>query len=194
MVPQLVFLTEEQSMEALLEVLLPKLLPAEVSCIIIPHQGKQDLVKSIPIKLRGWNIPAKFVILHDQDSNDCYQLKSELVSLCNQAGKPESTVRIVCHELEAWFLGDLNAVGRAYNDPRIAGLQTRSKYRDPDKIINAKEELRKIAPYHQVISGSRMIGKYMSLQKDDNLSQSFRLFINSIRNLVEHIIDDAVDK
>jgi len=39
-----------------------------------------------------------------------------------------------------------------------------------------------------------MIGKYMSLQKDDNLSQSFRLFINSIRNLVEHIIDDAVDK
>ena len=58
----------------------------------------------------------------------------------------------------------------------------------------AKEELRKIAPYHQVISGSRMIGKYMSLQKDDNLSQSFRLFINSIRNLVEHIIDDAVDK
>ena len=70
-------------MKVLLEVLLPKLLPAKVESLIIPHNGKSDLKRSIPVKLRGWQSPRdKFIIVHDQDSNDCMKLKADLKLLC----------------------------------------------------------------------------------------------------------------
>ena len=50
---KLVFLLEERSMQAALEGILPRLIPG-VEFLCIPHEGKQDLEKSIPRKLRGW--------------------------------------------------------------------------------------------------------------------------------------------
>ena len=59
---QLVFLLEEESMKALLEILLPQILPPEVCFLCIPHEGKQDLEKSIPRKLRAWQTPGTSLI------------------------------------------------------------------------------------------------------------------------------------
>lgn len=68
---KLVFLLEESSMKELLDIILPRIIPEGIDFVTIPHSGKSDLVKSIPNKLRGWNEPdVKFVILHDQDTND----------------------------------------------------------------------------------------------------------------------------
>ena len=39
--------TEEQSAKNVFESILPKILPADVSYRIYPHQGKQDLEKAI---------------------------------------------------------------------------------------------------------------------------------------------------
>ena len=77
---RLVFLVEERSMKELLEVLLPKILPDSVDKpLIIAHNGKSDLAASIPKKLRAWqNSDDKFIIVHDQDSNDCKTLKKNL--------------------------------------------------------------------------------------------------------------------
>ena len=72
---QLVFLLEEESMKALLDVLLPQILPSETDFLCVPHQGKQDLEKSIPRKLRAWQTPALFVIIRDKDKEDCIILK-----------------------------------------------------------------------------------------------------------------------
>lgn len=55
----------------------------------------------------------RFVVLIDQDSNDCIVLKDRLSGLCQEGGRENCLVRIVCHELESWFLGDLEAVGQA---------------------------------------------------------------------------------
>lgn len=52
----LVFLVEEPSMADLLNVLLHRLFPGlEFRCI--EHEGKQDLEKSVPRKLRAWRKP-----------------------------------------------------------------------------------------------------------------------------------------
>ena len=92
----LVFLLEEESMKALLELLLPRILPETVKFRCIPHEGKQDLEKSIPRKLKAWKTPnTYFVIVRDKDSADCIELKQRLVTLCLDAAKCQPTCRIL---------------------------------------------------------------------------------------------------
>ena len=53
-------------MEVLFNDLLPRLFP-NIPFLCVPHEGKQDLAKSIPRKLRSWNEPGvKFAIVRDQ--------------------------------------------------------------------------------------------------------------------------------
>lgn len=75
---KIVFLLEERSMKELIDGLIPRILPEEVSFLSIPHEGKSDLEKSIPRKISSWRDAdpnVKFVIVHDQDSNNCVELK-----------------------------------------------------------------------------------------------------------------------
>lgn len=177
----LVFLLEEKSMAELLEILLPKILPPEVGFITIPHRGKSDLQKSIPNKLRGWNDPtAKFVIVHDQDSWDCIELKKQIRGRC-QGLREDVLIRIACHEMESWYFGDLAAVSEAYGK-NVQKLSAKNKYRNPDAIGNPKDELRKLFSDHQQISGARKIGKFMDVER--NTSLSFRCFVNGVRQLI----------
>jgi hypothetical protein len=112
---KLVFLLEEPSMREVLNVLLPQLLPQEVGFQLITHKGKQHLEKAILYKLRRWQTPnTHFVIVCDQNSDDCIKLKQRLKDLCQQAGKPDALIRIVCHELESWFLGDARGRGNRF--------------------------------------------------------------------------------
>ena len=53
---RVVFLLEEYSMKALLDGLLPRLFP-DLLFQCVPHDGKGDLEKSIPRKLRAWREP-----------------------------------------------------------------------------------------------------------------------------------------
>ena len=180
---KLVFLLEEPSMKELLDILLPKLLPPAIGFMTIPHEGKQDLEKSIPRKLRAWREPGvRFVIVRDRDSADCIRVKNELYRICVEAGRADSLVRIVCNELESWFLGDLVAVASAFNKPKVSRLVCKEKFRDPDAITNAAQEIKKIIPAYQKILGARSIAKYLDPKR--NTSCSFHVFIEGVRRLV----------
>jgi len=180
---KIVFLLEEPSMKELLDILLPQLLPPNVEFMAIPHEGKQDLEKSIPNKLRGWREPGvRFIILRDQDGADCLNLKEKLLSICREAGRGDSVVRIVCNELESWFLGDLTAVAKAYDRPSISRLQGKRKYRNPDNITNAAEELKKMVPEYQKLQGARKIACHISINR--NQSNSFHAFLEGISKVV----------
>lgn len=180
---KIVFLVEEKSMECLLNGILPKILPEGIEFKVIPHQGKQHLQRSIPIKLRSWNEPdVRFVIVHDKDSWDCRELKRELVSLCVQAGRSDTLVRIVCNELEAWYFGDLEAVGQAFNKD-ISDLSRKRKYRIPDEIENPKEEIKSTIRELQQISGAKAIAPYMNIER--NTSHSFKVFVEGILKICE---------
>ncbi|NEO66804.1 MAG: DUF4276 family protein, partial [Moorea sp. SIO4G2] len=129
----LIFMLEERSMKNVLEQLLPKIIPEQITYLCIPHQGKQDLWESIPKKIEAFQYSpdTRFIIVHDQDSHDCKKLKSELLEICQTAGKYNNVmIRIVCHELESWFLGDLAAVEKAYNmkPNKLSEKQLKQKY------------------------------------------------------------------
>ena len=178
---KLIFMVEEQSMKEVLNIILPKILPPDTEFRIIPHNGKSDLAASIPKKLQAWQNPDdRFVIVHDQDSNDCVSLKNELLKLCANS-RNTCLVRIVCKELEAWYFGDLNAVSRAYGK-NLKNLSNKRKYRTPDTIANAKEEICKLISSHQQISGAQKIAPYMDIDK--NTSHCFNVFVDGVRRIV----------
>lgn len=180
MAEKLVFLLEEPSMEAMLQGLLPRILSPGVSCQTVVHEGKRDLQLSIPRKLRGWKEPGvRFFILHDQDRKNCLDLKGELRDLTVGAGRADTVIRIVCRELESWFLGDLTAVGTAFPVPGVAELAAKARYRDPDAIDYPSRELKALVPGYQKIAGARRIGR--CLDPDRNRSRSFRTFVRALR-------------
>ncbi len=128
---RLVILIEERSMKMLLDMLLPRLIP-EMPFICIPHEGKRDLEKSIPRKLRAWREPgAQFVVVRDNDGGDCHALKEKLETLCHKA-KRSVLIRMACQELEAWYFGEPTAMAEAFGNDKLIEIGNKARYRDPD--------------------------------------------------------------
>jgi hypothetical protein len=182
---KLVFLLEERSMKEALDVILPHIIPNNISFICIPYNGKGDLQNSIAHKMLSWKEPdVHFVIVHDKDSSDCIELKSQLKELSVKGKRPDTLVRIVCSELESWFLGDLNAVEKGFAVD-LSKNRNKTIYQNPDALANAKEELKKLIPTYQQISGSQSISKYMTI--GENKSKSFQVFISGVKTLCANI-------
>jgi len=180
---ELVFLLEEPSAKSMLEGLLPRLLPGNVPIRFIVFDGKRDLDAQLVRRMRLYRVPdAQFIVLRDKDAANCYSVKAELVEKCRQANRPNTLVRIACHELESWYLADLAAVGLALGITGLAASQNKRKYRAPDELANAAEELSKITERrYQKIGGSRAIGPHLNL--DNQRSRSFAVFVAGIRRL-----------
>ena len=124
----------------------------------------------------------KFVVMRDQDSADCLDVKRTLVATCAASGQ-ECIVRIACHELESFYLGDLEAVASALDQPGLANRQAERRYRDPDRLSNACDEFeRLIGVLYEKIEGSRRIGEKLALD-GRNRSRSFNALINALRVL-----------
>ncbi len=181
---KLIFMLEERSMKELLDRILPKIMPENVGFRTISHAGKRDLELSLPRKLRAWNEPdAVFVVVHDQDSNDCMELKRELQGICALSGR-QVLIRIACHELEAWYWGDLAAVSEAYGVD-LKYLSAKRKYRNPDSIDHPKNELKRYLPQMSQIDGARRIAPHMNLE--ENTSHSFQVFVQGVKKLCEMV-------
>lgn len=180
----LVFLLEELSAKKFLDQFLPRWLPGDVSFDTLPHEGKSDLEKSIPRKLRAWKTPnTYFVILRDKDSGDCAIFKQRLVAMCAENNRPDTLVRIAVHELESWFLGNLHAVGKAFGKDNLSKLQVKKKFRDPDCIAAPAEEIKKLINGYQKTLGAKTIG--VVFPPDANCSKSFNVFLSGIQKLIE---------
>jgi hypothetical protein len=182
---QLVFFLEEASAAAMLEVFLPKIIPTDVVPRFITFEGKQDLEQQLVKRLRGYRHPnALFVVMRDQDAQpDCKKTKGHLLQLCNQAGRQDVLVRIACRELESFYLADLQAVEHGLGLPRLASQQKTRKFRDPDQLGSAKEELKKLTNHrYQQVLGSRLIGPH--LDPENTRSRSFRNLVLGIRRLI----------
>lgn len=178
---RIVFLLEERSMKTLLDGLLPRLMPNR-TFICIPHEGKQDLEKSIPRKLRAWREPgARFVIIRDNDGGDCHALKQRLAGLCRDAKCHDALVRIACQELESWYLGEPEAMAKAFGDARLRDIGNKSRFRDPDTIQQPSKEITRLIPQFQKISGARRMASHLS--RNGNNSRSFQVMIEGIERM-----------
>lgn len=178
---KIVFLLEERSMKVLLDGLLPRLFPA-IQFYCVPHEGKQDLEKSIPRKMRAWREPGvRFVVVRDNDDADCEAVKSDLLALCADGKRPDSLVRLACQELEAWYFGEPEALAKAYSRQDLAKLGAKARYRDPDTIHQPSNELSKLIPEFQKVSCARRMAE--SLLGVNNSSKSFQTFYKGLLTL-----------
>ena len=159
----LLFLLEELSARTMLESFLPGILPQNIEARFIVFEGKQDLEKRLGKRLREWQMPdTRFVVIHDQDNSDCQHLKHKLRAIWDASGKSNETmIRIPCHELESWYLGDLAAVERALGIGALAKKQLKEKYRNPDLVARSRE-----------------IGRHLSAES--NRSHSFQVFVDGL--------------
>lgn len=182
-------LVEELSMEAFLNVLLPRLFP---SCTFRVHsfQGKKDLLDKLPARLKGyahWPLNyGRIVVVVDCDDDDCHELKQQLEKAATTAGlrtrsgggqTPWQVVnRIAIEELEAWYFGDWAAVRRAY--PRVSPTVP---HRNPDKIKGgtweAFERILKKKGYFK--NGLRKV-EAAHIKPDGNRSHSFAKFRDAL--------------
>jgi hypothetical protein len=182
------FLLEEASMANVLRELLPKILPEgyelDVNCFLRPHRGKTDLQKSLSKKMKVFSQfyePVKIVILHDQNSSHCIELKNRLRLLCEQSGTCAFLIRIVCRELESWYLGDMDAIEKAYPSFKAGRYKRKSKFRNPDNL-SASDELAKILPEFQKGLSSKRIAPFLSVER--NSSRSFNNFVIGLRKFL----------
>ena len=131
---EIVFLLEEQSAAMMLEGVLSRVLYGGTRYRTITFEGKQDLHRQLERKIRGYQNPdAQFIVLRDQDNEDCRQAKQQLQEICTRTGRGnQAIVRIACREIESFYLADLAAVERGLGMTGIAKVQQKAKFRQPD--------------------------------------------------------------
>jgi len=199
MLEKLILFVEEYSMEAALEILLPEII-GEIEFQIIRFQCKDDLLKQLPARLKGYSswLPEEWMIfvLVDRDDDDCVGLKQKLETHALTSGFVTKTQvhstqrfqvinRIVIEELEAWYFGDWKAVQTAY--PRVnATIPKKAPFRDPDAIAGgtweALERILKKAGYFSTglrkLDLARQVARHMTPER--NRSHSFRMFFEAL--------------
>lgn len=187
---EIVFLLEEASAKAMLEILLPRMLTEGIGFRCIVFEGKQDLMNQMVRRIRCYQNPeARFIVLRDQDSApDCRTVKDELLRLVRKTDRAEkSLVRIACRELETFYLADLAAVGQALGQPKLTREQNKQKFRAPDYLGSPSKELHLLTKgCYQKVGGSREIARHLSL--DNERSASFKNFIRAIRTMESDLL------
>lgn len=165
-------------MKALLDGLLPRLFP-DLVFLCVPHDGKGDLERSLPIKLRGWREPGvRFVVVRDNDRGDCMDLKKHLRGLCADRPERDCLIRIACQELEAWYLGEPDALAEAFADESLRDIGSKARFRDPDEIPYPARALAQLVPHYQKVGGARVLANH--LRRGRNRSPSFHAMMDGI--------------
>ena len=124
----------------------------------------------------------RFAVARDQDNADCRQVKAELADLCRNAGRTDVLVRVVCRELEAWYIGDLDALRQAFPEARPQALRelNRARYRNPDTVVRPSAVIAGQIPEFQKRLGAKRMANHLSRE---NRSRSFQVFLEGVERL-----------
>jgi len=141
-------LVEDQSGKKALDILTPKILGDTHTFIVRPYKGighipknmkdagnaaKRILLETLPKLLRGYgrtfygykDYRAAVILVCDLDNKCLKAFRQNLFEILNACSpKPETRFCIAIEEGEAWFLGDLNAVTRAYPKAKMTVLNS----------------------------------------------------------------------
>ena len=196
---QLEVLVEEPSMEEALRHLLLKILQGRANFKLINMRSKGRLLKELPNRLRAYRQrllageDIKVIVLVDRDNEDCQKLKRELEKIATQAGLATKTHlddsgqfqvlnRIVIEELEAWFMGDVDALKAAFTSLRNVSFPR--NFNNPDNggtWERLHRFLKKNGIYrssYPKIEAARKIAKHMEPSR--NHSRSFQHFLQGV--------------
>ena len=118
-------------------------------------------------------------------------MKQQINDIIKDKCKSPYLIRIICRELEAWFLGDMNAIQRAYPRFEPSKYQNSSKFRDVDIIHSPNERLKEIIPDYEKLDNlpknevAERIAPYLTIDNEFtfNKSPSFQNTLNAIQKL-----------
>ena len=149
---------------------------------ILKHQGAGDLERSFAGKIANDPFPeSKFLILRDGDNGDCRQLKRSLREKIPRGKRGRTIVRIVCQELEAWYLAQPSALTDA--GALASDIPRRKLIGNVDAIANPKRIFLHHAHNRGQIEHARRIGPCLDI--DLKKSASFGHFVTGMRKLAE---------
>lgn len=166
-----------------------------------PDKNDRTLLHNLPAKLRAYGKDRRddvvVVVLVDLDDRpNCIDFKSELTTLLSHCPRqPKTLFRIAIEELEAWFLGDHEAIKRAYPNAKPSALDAYTQ----DSLCGTWEKLVDVVyPGGMAALGhygkrSPLIGQQKTIwakticplmDVERNNSPSFRAFYDGIRRML----------
>ena len=174
----LIFVEEQSAAEIVREV--SRRLGLSGRVLVLKHQGAGDLERSYAKKIESDPFKgSKFMILRDADNMDCQKLKSKLAEAVPSEKRARTKVRIVCQELEAWYLAQPEALETA------GALHTRVPAsvlrKNVDGIMNPKKLFERHAHIKGQIERARRIGPCLDLAS--RKSASFMHFVAGLKAL-----------
>lgn len=207
-------LVEDQSGKIMLDILIPKIIGDEHTFNVKSYKGvghisknmkiavdakNKMLLNNLPKLLTGygktWNAQnykeGIVIVVCDLDNKCLKEFRNELIRLLNNCNPtPETRFCVAIEEGEAWFLGDMNAIKRAYPNAKDVVLKT---YENDsicgtwEKLADAiykggTEALKKQNTGTEKCNWAKEITPYLNL--DDNKSPSFNYFLKKIRELI----------
>ncbi len=186
-------------MEEALRQLLPRIVNGRATWKTINMRNKGRLIKELPKRLRAYRRQIdsgedlRIIVLVDRDSDDCHALKRRLESIAREAGLITKAAtqgqslfhvvtRIAIEELEAWYMGDIDALKAAFSS--LKSVKFPRNFSNPDNG-GTWERLHRFLKRNGIyrnsfpkIDAARRIAKHMNPEK--NLSRSFQAFRNGV--------------
>lgn len=193
---------EEPSMEYALQALIPKIRPDLTGCFAIhAFAGVNDMLNKLPDRLKGYIgwLPSdwRILVVRDEDRKKCSQLKAEIETIVRKAGLAPKTkkgatfnvlTRIAVEELEAWLLGDVEALAATY--PGIPQtLASQRAFRDVDAVRGGTWEalervLQKAGHFLGGLPKIQVAREVAAnMEPDRNTSRSFKAFKDGLQAL-----------
>jgi len=206
-------LVEDLSGKIVLEAVVGRILGTNHTSRIISYRGighipenlqgtsdpsKRILLDRLPRLLRGYgkslkNFPAAVVVVVDLDNKDCLHFKQEMLeTLGGCEPRPTTLFRIAIEEIEAWLLGDSDAIRAAYPNTREQVLNSYAQ----DSVCGTWEtladaiypggsqRLKKVGYPHVgrvKCDWATNIARHLSPER--NRSKSFQVFRDGLRTL-----------
>jgi hypothetical protein len=200
-------LVEGPSEAAFLRGWFPRLLPQH-ALSVVQHRGKgrlparpplrpdprrEGLLDQLPAKLRAYGrvldpTTDRLLVFLDLDNDSCVDLKRRLLAtLASCDPRPVMLFRIAIEELEAFYLGDMAAVRRAFPQAK----SSRMKSYIQDSICGTWELFQEVikSPVEDKVEWAERMARYLGLEWKDNNSPSFQQFCRGLRQLTGEPVD-----
>ena len=147
---------------------------------VVEHDGVGDLVRSLRMKIKSdQNLNRKFLVLRDADRLDCNILKRDLIEMIPAGRRGKALVRIVCQELEAWYLAQPAALKKA--GVLASEIPAAILRRSPDSVQDPKQVFLKHAHHRGQMDNARKIAPHLDIES--KVSASFAHAVLALRRL-----------
>lgn len=162
--------------------------------------SKRILLANLPRLLAGYGkswqeYPAVVIVVCDLDDKCLKSFRDELINLLNACNpRPETRFCIAIEESEAWFLGDIPAIKKAYPKAKDTVLNAYVSDSTCGTWERLADAVYRGGSQHLSSLGWHVVGAEKSawaenitphMDLDNNTSPSFNYFLGKLRELAE---------